>query len=622
MQITEMDRYLFHEGTHTHVHHFMGAQIHKTGVTFTTWAPHAKEVRVVGDFNQWDGKFHSMKRISPEGVWSLDIKGVEAYAIYKFEIFTENGKVLMKSDPFAYHAEVRPDTASMVYPMTPYDWTDEPWMKERASGNILEKPISIYEVNLSSWKRDGNRWLNYKELADELIPYALEHGFTHLELMPIMEHPYDGSWGYQITGYFAVTSRYGSPHDLMRFVDECHKAGLGVILDWVPGHYCKDAHGLAIYDGSPLYEPSDPILRENIEWGTMNFDYGRPEVRAFLISNANFWLDTFHVDGLRVDAVAYMLHKHMATGRYDIYSEKDINDDAVRFLQQLNTTIFGLHKNVLMIAEESSAFPLVTRPVHDGGLGFNLKWNMGWMHDTLKYMETDPLGRKFHHEALTFSIYYAFSENFMLPLSHDEVVHGKKSLIGKMPGDYWKKFANLRLMIAYQHFHPGKKLNFMGNEFAQFIEWNEWDQLDWHLLEFEGHRGFNTCFKAVNHLYKTLPQLHQVEHEYSGFEWIEFDNSSESIIAFKRKDKLGNYVIAVFNFTPVVRESYPLKVVEETDYFEIFNSDDKLFYGSGILNNQPIKSRKIGEEFEVRITLPPLGAILLKPKDKLKGVKE
>lgn len=614
-ELTELDRYLFHEGTHMHLHEFMGARVTKLGVLFTTWAPHAKDVSVVGEFNHWDGSKHPMHRVSPEGIWSCHIDGLTADTLYKYQITTGYGRTLLKSDPFAFFAEVRPNTASVVSDLSGYEWQDQKWCADRLEGNILEKPVSIYEVNLSSWKRDHHRWYTYEELADRLIPYAKHQGFTHLELMPVMEHPYDGSWGYQITGFFAATSRFGSPKDLMRFIDRCHQASLGVILDWVPGHYCKDDHGLALFDGQPLFEPEDSILRENIEWGTMNFDYSRPEVRAFLISNANFWLDCFHADGLRVDAVAYILHKHMATGRYDIYTEKDINTDAVRFLQQLNTSIFSLHPNTLMIAEESSAYPLVTRPVHDGGLGFNLKWNMGWMHDTLKYLAIDPIGRKNHQDALTFSIYYAFNENFLLPLSHDEVVHGKKSLIGKMPGDYWRKFANYRLLMAYQIFHPGKKLNFMGNEFAQFIEWNEWDQLDWHLLTYDAHKGANACFKALNHLYQTLPQLHQLEHVYQGFEWIEFENSKESIIAFIRKDKNDQYVVAAFNFTPVVRDFYPLKVPEITTYYEILNTDDKGFYGSGILNSEPIKSSEKDGECFVRVTLPPLGAILLKPRD-------
>mgnify|MGYP001343486212 CR=1 FL=1 len=625
-EISELDRYLFHEGTHTDLFKIMGARVDGDGIRFTTWAPHAHSVSVVGDFNAWQGNDHPMKRISPEGIWQTWIPGLAGDVIYKYQINTSWGKKLTKSDPFAFFSEVRPHTASKVYTLEGYKWHDEVWMSQRSKGDILEKPLSIYEVNLSSWKRDDHKWYSYREIADRIIPYVKHHGFTHLELMPIMEHPYDGSWGYQITGYFSVTSRFGEPQDLMYFIDRCHQEGIGVILDWVPGHYCKDDHGLALYDGQPLFEPEDSILRENIEWGTMNFDYERPEVRAFLISNANFWMTYFHADGLRVDAVAYMLHKHMATGRYDIYSERDINTHAVKFLQQLNTTIFKLHPNTWMIAEESSAFPLVTRPVHDGGLGFNLKWNMGWMHDSLKYLAVDPIGRKHHQEKLTFSIYYAFNENFLLPLSHDEVVHGKKSIVGKMPGDYWRKFANYRLLMAYQAFHPGKKLNFMGNEFAQFIEWNEWDQLDWHLLTYDSHKGANACFRALNHLYKELPQLHQLEFTYDGFEWVEFHNHNESIIAFMRKDKAGNYVLAAFNFTPVVRTQYPLKVPDATTYFELINTDDSLFYGSGITNSQPLVSMREhpeDENFTLRVTMPPLGAILLRPKQREKeAVKE
>lgn len=618
IQIGELDRYLFHEGTHTHLFEVMGAHIVDGGVRFTTWAPHAHALSVVGDFNNWCSETHPMERMSPEGIWQCFIPKLGEGDIYKFHITTSWGKKVIKSDPFAFHSEVRPHTASKVYNLDGYIWGDSAWLEERAAVNVLEKPVSIYEVNLSSWKRDGHRWFSYRELAERLIPYAKHHGFTHIELMPVMEHPYDGSWGYQITGYFAVTSRFGEPKELMYFIDRCHQEGIGVILDWVPGHYCKDDHGLALYDGQPLYEPEDSVLRENIEWGTMNFDYGRPEVRAFLISNANFWMTYFHADGLRVDAVAYMLHKHMATGRYDLFTEKDINDQAVRFIQQLNTSIFGLHPNTLMIAEESSAYPMVTWPVHDGGLGFNLKWNMGWMHDSLKYLAIDPIGRKHHQDALTFSIYYAFNENFLLPLSHDEVVHGKKSLIGKMPGDYWRKFANYRLLMAYQTFHPGKKLNFMGNEFAQFIEWNEWDQLDWHLLTYDSHKGANACFTALNKLYKELPELHQLEFVYQGFEWVEFHNQQESIIAFLRKDKAGKYVLAVFNFTPVVRENYPLTVPDEATFLELINTDDKVFFGSGVMNAPRLYAAKEAPEHEhytLRVTLPPLGAILLQPTE-------
>lgn len=613
IHIQELDRYLFHEGTHDKAYTFMGAHVTDKGVHFVTWAPHAKSASVVGDFNQWQRQAHPMKRLSAEGLWHVWIQGLPNGTLYKYAIQDARGNMLLKSDPFAFHAEVRPNTASAVYDLSGYQWQDQTWMTKRSEGDVLKKPINVYEVNLSSWRKFDPLPLTYENIGNALIPYVLDHGYTHIELMPIMEHPFDGSWGYQITGYYAVTSRFGSPHDLMRFIDQCHQVGIGVILDWVPGHYCKDAHGLAYYDGEALYEPNHDILRENLEWGTMNFDYGRPEVRSYLIGNANYWLDVFHADGLRVDAVAYMLYRHMATGRYDLYTEQDINQDAISFLQQLNTTVFRLHKNIIMAAEESSAFPMVTRPVDVGGLGFNLKWNMGWMHDSLKYMSKDPIYRPAHHDALTFSIYYTFNENFIMPLSHDEVVHGKKSLIGKMPGDYWQKFANFRLLMAYQIFHPGKKLNFMGNEFAQFIEWNEWDQLDWHLLAYDAHKGANLCVKHLNHLYQNESALYETDHDPNGFEWIEFHNASESIIAFRRIARDGQYVIAVYNFTPVVRRMYGISVPEKGHYEEVFNSDYEAYYGSGIINPMQLEAHLSDTGYYIKLDLPPLGAVLIKP---------
>ncbi|PID80259.1 MAG: 1,4-alpha-glucan branching enzyme [Clostridiales bacterium] len=612
MLISELDRYLFHEGTHVAPYQFLGAHVVAGGVHFATWAPHANSVAVVGDFNNWDGSAHQMKKISPQGIWTLFVTDLPPYSIYKYEIFSSYLGRLIKADPYARHCEVRPNTASIVYPQLDYQWSDDSWLKARAAGNVMETPISIYEVNLLSWKKPADGCYSYRQLAEQLIPHVVENGFTHIELMPIMEHPFDGSWGYQITGFYAATSRYGTPDDFKYFVDCCHAAGLGVILDWVPGHFCKDEHGLAFYDGEPLYEPCDQNLRENLSWGTMNFNYDCPEVRSFLIGNANYWLTEYHIDGLRIDAVAYMLYKHMATARYDLYTEKDINQAAVQFIKQLNRTLFGLHKNILMMAEESSAYPLVSAPVHDGGLGFNYKWNMGWMHDTLKYMESDPLARQHAQDKLTFSIYYAFNENFVLPLSHDEVVHGKRALVDKMPGDYWQKFANLRLLIAYQFFHPGKKLNFMGNEFAQFIEWNEWDQLDWHLYDYDSHRAFNCYFKKLNALYRAQPALYQVDHHHAGFKWIEFDNHKESIIAFMRCDKTAKYLIAVFNFTPVVREKYPIKVPQDGVYREMFNSDATEFYGSGVVNDGPLGAHKRADDYYIELTLPPLGALLIK----------
>ncbi len=612
MTISDQDRYLFHEGTHTQPYRFLGAHIVAGGVNFVTWAPHAESVSVVGDFNNWNGERHKMRKLSPEGIWSLHVAGLKPFALYKYEVFSRQLGRFMKADPYARYSEIRPATASLVYPEMHYQWQDDKWLAARKSGNVIHKPISIYELNLSSWQEISGH-AHYREIVDILIPYVLENGFSHIELMPIMEHPFDGSWGYQVTGYYAATSRYGTPDDLKYFIDQCHKHNIGVILDWVPGHFCKDEHGLAFFDGEPLYEPDDAILRENIEWGTMNFDYNRPEVRAFLIGSANYWISEFHIDGLRLDAVSYMLYKNMATGRYDLFDESDYNQGAIDFIKQLNKTIFRLHDNILMMAEESSAFPLVTAPINKGGLGFNYKWNMGWMHDALNYMSKDPLERQHHQDKLTFFIYYAFNENFVLPLSHDEVVHGKYALIEKMPGDYWQKFANLRLLMAYQFFSPGKKLNFMGNEFAQFIEWNEAQPLDWHLYQYDAHRQFNCCFKSLNRLYCTCSELYEIEHHHSGFEWIEFDNVQESIIAFRRINKNGNYLIAVFNFTPIIRYNYSIKVPEKRIYQEIFNSDSIDFYGSGVINDKPLQVVCTDGMYYLNLTLPPLGALLIKP---------
>lgn len=633
-KLSELDRYLFHEGTHYDAYKFMGAHIIEGKVQFTTWARHASYISVVGDFNGWDTSANPMQKIDEEGIWSVTVDNAKAGDAYKYFIVNHNAYSneygngeFYKSDPYAFYSKFRPETDSIVYAWEDYKWNDEEWMKNREKSNILEKPISIYEVHLSSWKRgDNNRWYNYEEFADLLIPYLHENNFTHIELMPIMEHPYDGSWGYQITGYYSVTSRYGTPDQLKKFVDRMHQAGFGVILDWVPNHFCKDLHGLMYYDGENLYESHDPVLRENREWGTMNFDYNVPQVNSFLISCANFYMENFHIDGFRVDAVAFMLHKHMRTGRYDLFHEQDYDQSSIEFIKRLNTEIFRRNPNMLMIAEESSAFPMVTWPVSDGGLGFNLKWNMGWMHDTLKYLKTDPIARKHHHDKLTFSIFYAFNENFMLPLSHDEVVHGKKSLIQKMPGDYWKQFANMRVLMSYQFFHPGKKLNFMGNEFAQFIEWNEWQELDWFLTEYESHAKFNECFRELGRLYKSHKALYEVDFQYTGFEWLVLDRVEDSVIAFKRIAKDSSEVIAVINFTPVVRKNYPIPVKKSGKYELLFNSDDYKYGGSGVsiprfLESVDLNAR--GNENEIEATdanpnlifdLPPLCAVLFKPE--------
>lgn len=632
--LTETSRYLFHEGTHYDAYQFMGAHLCDEGVRFTTWAKNATSISVVGDFNNWDTLANPMQKIDNEGLWSVTVANAKPGDAYKYYIINYNAyrseyghEGFYKSDPYAFYSKIRPETDSVVYAWEDYEWNDKEWIEQRDSCNILEQPISIYEVHLASWKKtEDGHWYNYEELADRLIPYLHENNFTHIELMPIMEHPYDGSWGYQITGYYSITSRFGTPDQFKRFVDRMHQAGFGVILDWVPNHYCKDLHGLMYFDGEALYESTDPILRENLEWGTMNFDYNVPEVNSFLISCANFYMENFHIDGFRVDAVAFMLHKHMRTGRYDIFNERDFDESSINFIKRLNTEVFRRNPNMLMIAEESSAFPMVTWPVADGGLGFNLKWNMGWMHDTLKYMKTDPIGRKHNHDKLTFSIFYAFNENFMLPLSHDEVVHCKKSLIEKMPGDYWQQFANMRTLMSYQYFHPGKKLNFMGNEFAQFVEWNEWHELDWFLLEYESHLKFNDCFKELNRLYKAHKPLHEVDFQYNGFDWLVLDRVEDSVIAFRRIAKDGSEVIAVINFTPVVRRNYPIPIKTVKKYELLFNSDDYKFGGSGVHIPRfldPIDLNARGNEeaqstenanFNLIFDLPPLSAVLFKPE--------
>ncbi len=616
--LDDSDKKLFHSGDHIHAYKFMGSIPTDNGVFFRTFAPHASSVYVVGDFNDWNNDSHPMNRVSDLGIWELYIDEVLIGSLYKYCI-QSNGKSVLKADPYAKYAEVHPATASVVYKDN-YHWHDEQWMFDREKGNILKKPLSIYEINLLSWKKNHHQPYSYLELVDVLIPYLKSHHFTHVEIMPIMEHPFDGSWGYQLTGYYAITSRYGSPADFKYLIDRLHQDNIGVILDWVPAHFCKDIHGLCSYDGYPLYEPEDEYLRENTQWGTLNFDYSRPEIRSFLISAANYLFKEFHIDGMRIDAVAYMLHQNMSTGRYDLFNNDDYNMAAIHFLKQLNSTILGKYKNVLMMAEDSSAYPMVTYPVYDGGLGFNYKWNMGWMNDTLEYFSYDPIYRSSHQDILTFSIYYAFNENFVLPFSHDEVVHGKKSLIQKMAGDYWHKFANLRAMIAYQFLHPGKKLNFMGNEFAQFIEWDEYKELDWFLLDYPAHHQFNYFFKSINYLYISSPQLYEIEHDYDGFQWIEFDNHNESIIAFRRMDSLGNNYYCIFNFTPVIRYNYNI-VVQRSDfmnaeygtYKEIFNSDRIEFNGSGIMNSDIIHSFKCDNEDMIAVDLPPLAAIVLEP---------
>lgn len=616
---TDFDAHLFHEGTYYKSYEFLGAhpiEIHGVAyVRFVVWAPRAKEVYLIGDFNNWNETSLPLEKIKFSGLWNICVPAVEEYDAYKYRIITEQNEIRIKADPYAFHAEERPNSASKYYDIQDFQWADDKWLQEKDQKDLLKSPISIYEVNLLSWrkKEDGSQY-SYRDLADELISYVKKMGYTHIEIMPIMEHPFDGSWGYQITGYFAPTSRFGTPKDFMYFVNQCHIKGIGVILDWVPVHFCKDDHGLAKFDGSYLFESSDYIKRENEQWGTLNFDFSKPEVLSFLISNAMYWHDYYHIDGLRIDAVAYMLYLDF-TGNdlKNIYGGRE-NIEALEFIRKLNTVIFKNFPHTLMMAEESTAWPKVTGPIPEGGLGFNYKWNMGWMNDILDYMETDPFFRKGNQQVFTFPLTYAFSENYVLPLSHDEVVHGKKSLLDKMPGNYEEKFANLRLLYLYMYAQPGKKLLFMGGEFGQFIEWNEWDQLDWNLLEYDQHAKIGTFVSELNKFYQNEECLFTEDTSFDGFQWIEHTNHEQSIIAFERISSHGEKLICIFNFTPVERKEYPIGVSIEGKYKNLINSDHKRFGGTTprIKTYKTVKETNHEREYTIKVDLPPLGGLYLK----------
>ncbi len=630
-QLSDFDLHLFGEGKHWHAYRMLGAHAKVVdgiaGVLFSVWAPNAQRVSVVGSFNRWDGRQHPMRVHNSRGVWELFIPDIRPGELYKFEIRNrDSGQIGLKADPYGQHFELRPKTASIVVDAPEHVWADQAWLEKRKKSDWLHQPLSIFEVHLGSWRRgEEGEFLNYRELAHQLVAYVKDLGFTHVELMPITEHPYDKSWGYQTTGYYAPTSRYGTPDDFRYFVDYCHQHDIGVLLDWVPAHFPKDAHGLARFDGTCLYEHSDPRKGEHMDWATLIYNYRRHEVKNFLLSSAMFWLEELHLDGLRVDAVASMLYLDYSRTEWipNEHGGRE-NLEAIEFLQELNKVMHGEHPGVLIMAEESTAWGGVTKPVYLGGLGFSLKWNMGWMNDTLSYIKNDPVHRKYHHNNLTFSMLYAFSENFLLPFSHDEVVHGKQNMLNKVPGDEWQRFANLRVLYTYQFTHPGKKLLFMGTEFGQGVEWNSGAVLDWYVLDYPLHHGLQRMIKDLNALYAASPELHRYEFDWKGFEWLDCNDAERSVLSFLRRTDASFYVV-ILNFTPVPREGYRLGVpetlpaegTEHPTYVEIFNSDSAYYGGSnlgnglGALTAEPQEWN--GRPYSLRVTVPPLGAVILKP---------
>ncbi|MDR3437755.1 1,4-alpha-glucan branching protein GlgB [Telmatospirillum sp.] len=627
--VGELDRYLLGEGTHRLLYGRLGAHVTTlegiAGVAFAVWAPNAKRVSVIGDFNQWDGRLHSMRLHPGCGVWEIFIPGITQGSLYKFEIKGADGKLLpAKTDPFGFAAELPPKTASVVYDLKDYDWNDAAWLEKRSSAMAREAAISIYEVHLGSWRRkpeEGFRPLNYRELAVELGGYVQEMGFTHIELLPIHEHPFTGSWGYQPIGLYAPTSRFGTPDDFRWFIEYMHELGIGVIIDWVAGHFPTDAHGLFRFDGTHLYEHADPRQGFHKDWNTAIFNYGRNEVANYLYANALFWLDEYHVDGLRVDAVASMLYLDYSRQPGEWVPNRfggNENLEAIEFIRRVNQVVYGDHPGVMTVAEESTAWPMVSRPVHLGGLGFGYKWNMGWMHDTLRYMSKEPIHRRYHHDDLTFGLLYAFQENFVLPLSHDEVVHGKRSILGRMPGDRWQRFANLRAYYAFMFAHPGKKLLFMGCEFGQEREWNVDESLDWHLLEDPFHDGIRRCVGDLNRLYRELPSLHQLDCDGRGFAWIDCNDRDNSVISWLRKAvDPKDFAVVVINFTPVVREFYRLGVPAAGWYQEVLNTDSKIYGGSDVGLGGGCQAEPIpwhGLPYSLPLRLPPLAALILRPE--------
>ncbi|MEM1172196.1 MAG: 1,4-alpha-glucan branching enzyme [Cyanobacteria bacterium P01_H01_bin.35] len=656
-KLTDFDLQLFGEGNHHRIYEKLGAHITEVngvkGVYFAVWAPNARNVSILGDFNHWDGRKHQMRK-GHTGVWELFIPDIGPGEHYKYEVKNWEGHIYEKSDPYGYQQEVRPKTASIVVDLDSYTWNDQEWMEKRRHTDPLTKPISVYECHLGSWihaasaepaklpngetervvqvseLRPDARFLTYRELADRLVSYVKDLGYTHIEMLPVAEHPFDGSWGYQVTGFFAPTSRYGNAEDFMYFVDKCHENDIGVIVDWVPGHFPKDGHGLAFFDGTHLYEHPDPRKGEHKQWGTLVFDYGRNEVRNFLVSNALFWFEKYHIDGFRVDAVASMVYLNYLRpdGEWVANQYGGVEYiEAADFLRQVNHLIFGYYPGVLCIAEESTAWPMVTWPTYVGGLGFNLKWNMGWMHDMLDYFEMDPWFRQFHQNNVTFSIWYHHSENYMLALSHDEVVHCKSNMLGKMPGDEWQKFANVRALFAYMFTHPGKKTMFMGMEFPQWGEWDVWGDLEWHLLQFDAHQGMKRFFRDVNHLYSSQPALYEQDCNEEGFQWIDCSDNNHSVVSFLRRAKDGkDFVVAVCNFTPQPHSHYRIGVPEPGFYTEIFNSDAGNYGGSNMGN---LGGKWTDDWYfhdhpqSLDLCLPPLGILVFKlDKEKTLAVMQ
>lgn len=626
--LSEIDLHLFGEGKLYKAYDKLGAHLctHEgvQGVNFAVWAPNAKRVSVVGTFNDWDGRRHPMRSRGGVGIWELFIPGIEENEIYKYEILPQGGaSPFTKADPYATAAEYRPKTASLVHDVSQHEWKDSSWMDKRKMADPLKNPLSIYEVHLGSWKRvveEGNRWMTYQELGEHLISYAKDMGFTHIELMPIVEHPFDGSWGYQATGYFAPTSRFGTPEDFMDFVDACHQADIGVIMDWAPAHFPDDPHGLAFFDGTHLYDHADPRMGWHPEWKSRIFNYGRTEVKNFLINSALSWFDRYHIDGLRVDAVASMLYLDYARKDGEWLANQhggNENLEAVEFIKELNIIAHQEHLGIMTIAEESTAWPGISKPTYVGGLGFTFKWNMGWMHDTLEYFSLDPIHRKFHQNKVTFGLMYAFTENFVLVLSHDEVVHGKKALLDKMPGDDWQRFANLRALYGHMWGHPGKKMLFMGAEIGQWWEWNHDDSLQWHLLEYAPHRGLQQYIADLNHLYQSEPALYEVDFDWQGFQWIDLHDSDNSTLTYIRyAEDQADCLICACNFTPVPREKYRMGVPRSGQYRELLNSDSEMYGGSNKGNFGGVQADPIpwhNQPFSILVTLPPLSVVFFKP---------